>query len=343
LTTLVSLWELSLLLCLIALLGVAGLLAARLVSERRSSRREDFRKILLPALMRGDAPDVRQSRLARSVAANLTLELAEIVRGSDRETLLQAATSAGAGEELARRLRSRVAQDRLIAAEGLAMFPSYSGDVTRVALADPVPEVRLGAALALAQEGRAPAVGTLIRQLGIGTSENSMLAISLMRDLVKSDPHAVEALLYDLDLPDAVKLAATEALAESGAVDHAPLVAWMAEAAEDDRELRPRIIRALGWLGHPAGHDAILAGLQDNAWQVRAAAVEAAGRAMLRIAVPRLAELLGDHEWWVRFRAGEALCRLGTDGQQALHQVASGADPVAQVAAKATLAERRSA
>jgi HEAT repeat protein len=343
LTTLVSLWEFSLLLCFIALLGVAGLCAARLLSERRGRRRDELRKKLLPALMRGETPDVRPSKLARNVAATLTLELAELVRGSDREALLRAATAAGAAEELARHLRSRVPQDRLMAAEGLALFPDHRDDVTRVALTDPVPDVRLGAALALAQEGRAPAVGTLIRGLGIGTSENSLLVVSLMRDLVKADPHAVEALLYDLDLPDAAKLAATDALAESGAVDHGPLVAWMAEAAGDDPELRPRIIRALGRLGHPAGHEAVLAALHDSAWQVRAAAAEASGRSVLRLAIPRLTELLGDDEWWVRFRAGEALSRLGTDGRQALHHAASGTDSAAQVAAKATLAEQRTA
>jgi HEAT repeat protein len=343
LTTLVSLWESSLLLCLVAFIAVAGLLAARLVSERRSRRRENLRSTLLPALMRGEAPDVARSRLARSVAATLTLELAELVRGSDRDALIEAATVAGAGDELARRLRSRVAQDRLMAAEGLAMFPSFTDDVTRVALTDPIPDVRLGAALALAHEGRAPPVGALIRGLGIGTSEHSLLVVSLMRDLVRADPHAVEAVLYDLDLPDAAKLAATEALAESGAIDHAPLVGWMAEAAEDDPELRPRIIRALGRIGHPAGHDAVLAALADNAWQVRAAAAEAAGRSALQAAVPRLADLLGDDEWWVRFRAGEALTRLGKDGATALRTAAAGTNPVAQVAAEATLAEQRTA
>jgi hypothetical protein len=340
LTTLVSLWEFSLFLCLVALAAVAGLLAARLLSERRTRARDDLRRTLLPALMRGEACALSHSRRSRSVAATLTIELAELVRGSDREALIRAATAAGAAKELARRLRSRVPQDRLIAAEGLAMFPEYTDDVRRVALTDPVPDVRLGAALALAHEGRAPPVGALIRELGIGTSENSMLVVSLMRDLVKTDAHAVEALLYDLDLPDAAKLAATDALAESGTVDHAPLVAWMAEAAEDDPELRPRIIRALGRLGHPAGHDAVLAALDDSAWQVRAAAAEAAGRSALQSAVPRLAELLGDDEWWVRFRAGEALARLRDDGRRALDQAAAGTHPLAQVAARATIAEQ---
>jgi HEAT repeat protein len=340
LTTLVSLWDFSLLLCSVALLGVAGLLLARVITESSARQREVMRRKLLPAMIRGEAVDVGNSKLARRVAATLTLELAELVRGTDREALVTAATATGAAEELARRLRSRTPQERLVAAEGLAMFPEYAPAVTEVALADPSPDVRLGAALALAQEGRAPPAGELVRKLGIGTSENSLLVVSLMRDLVKTDPRAVEALLYDLDLPDAAKLAATDALAESGAVDHAPLVAWMAEAAGEDSDLQPRIFRALGRLGHPAGHDAILAGLGSASWQVRASAAEAAGRSALKAAVPRLAELLDDEEWWVRFRAGEALARLGADGRIALHRAAIDPAPTARAAAKATLAER---
>ena len=339
-TTLVSLWDFSLLLCSVALLGVAGLLLARVITEGSARRREDMRRKLLPAMIRGEVADVGNSKRVRRVAATLTLELAELVRGTDREALVTAATATGATEELARRLRARAPQDRLVAAEALAMFPAYTPAVTRIALADPSPDVRLGTALALAQEGRAPPAGELVRKLGIGTSENSLLVVSLMRDLVKTDPQAVEALLYDLDLPDAAKLAATDALAESGAVDHAPLVAWMAEATGEDSDLQPRIFRALGRLGHPAGHDAILTGLDSPSWQVRSSASEAAGRSALKAAVPRLAELLDDDEWWVRFRAGEALARLGSAGRLALHRAAIGPAPTARAAAKATLAER---
>ncbi len=339
-TTLVSLWDFSLLLCLIALAAVAGLLLARVIGEWRGKHRADWRRKLLPAMMRGETIDVGGSRLARSVAATLTLELTELVRGSDREALITAASSAGAGEELRRRLRSRAPQDRLIAAEALAMFPDHVDAVTQVALTDRSPDVRLGAALALAQEGRAPSAGELVRALGIGTREHSLLVVSLMRDLVKTDPHSVEALLYDLDLPDEAKLAATDALAESGAVDHAPLVSWMAEAAGEDSDLQPRIFRALGRIGHPAGHEAILGGLDSPSWQVRTAAAEAAGRSALSRAVPKLAGMLDDEEWWVRFRAGEALARLGAAGRLALHRAAIESAPAARAAAKATLAER---
>lgn len=338
-TTLASLWDASLLLCAVALLAVAALLLARVIGEGRVARREAIRRKLLPALLQGNTIETSDRTLTRKVAATLTIELAELVRGSDREAFINAAEATGAADELDRRLRARTAQDRLVAAEALAMFPSRRDAVARVALEDRNPDVRLGAALALAGEGRAPPVAELVRKLGIGAEENSLLVVSLMRDFVRTDPHAVEALLYDLDVPDAAKLAATDALAESGAVDHAPLVAWMAEASGEETDLRPRIFRALGRIGHPAGHDAILAGLDSDAWFVRASASEAAGRSRLSAAAKRLGELLEDEQWWVRFRAGQALTRLGSVGRLELHEASIGPNPVSRFAAKTTLAE----
>lgn len=339
-TTLTSLWEASLLLCAVALLGVAALLLARVIGEGRVARREAMRRQLLPALLKGDTVATADRGLARKVAATLTIELAELVRGSDREAFVNAAEATGAADELARRLHSRTAQDRLVAAEALAMFPSRRDAVAKVALEDRNPDVRLGAALALAGEGRAPPIADLVRKLGIGSEENSLLVVSLMRDFVRTDPHAVEALLYNLDVPDAAKLAATDALAESGAVDHAPLLAWMAEASGEETYLRPRIFRALGRIGHPAGHEAILSGLFSDAWYVRASAAEAAGRSRISAAAERLGELLDDEQWWVRFRAGQALTRLGSAGQLELHHAAIGSNPVSRIAAKTTLAEQ---
>ena len=339
-TTLASLWEFSLLLCSAALLALAILLFARVIAANRGDRREKLRKALLPAMLSGEAIDLGGSQLAKSVAANLTLELAELVRGNDRLKLIAGATAAGADEILMKRLRSHAPQDRLIAAEALAMFPEHTDAITQVALDDPNPDVRLGASLALAQEGRAPPPAQLVRALGVGSTEQSLLATSLLRDLARTDPRGVEALLYEADLPDAAKLAATDALAETGAVEHAPLVAWMASAAGDESELQPRIFRALGRLGHPGGHSTIISGLDSRIWQVRSSAAEAAGRAGLRTATSRLTELLDDEQWWVRFRAGEALARLGNEGRLALHQATLSASPVARDAAKITLRER---
>ncbi|MGI8943183.1 MAG: hypothetical protein ACR2FJ_02920, partial [Qipengyuania sp.] len=53
-----------------------------------------------------------------------------------------------------------------------------------------------------------------------------------------------------------------------------------------------------------------------------------------------LKQLLSDPEWWVRFRAGEALTRLGPVGADYLRAVVSSGHEPARTAASKILAER---
>ena len=340
-----ALWEFSLALCAIAAITLACLLVARILTEGRAQRREAERNrikpILLGAEMDEDFPAPRR-RLEQIEAMRMSVELAEFVRGSDRDALLRRAEQLGIRKTLHKQAVSRIAQDRLLAAEALAMFPEEAERVGSM-LDDRNPDVRLGAALAMAQNHVAPPARDLVARLGLGTTEHSLLIVSLMRDLVERDDEDVEAMLYDPSLPDAAKLAATDALAESGRVAQAPLVAWMAEAAAGETELLPRIYHALGRIGHPAGHRAIARGLDHADWQVRAAAAQAAGMTRFIGAIERLVQLLADDEWWVRFRAGEALARLGKPGIEALLQVTSDGHGLARQAARLTIAERMSA
>ena len=340
-TTLRALWDVSLILCTVASLTLLCLLLARIFSEGRERRRQLERERVKPLLLsHGNATAIVPScgALEKRAALHLTVQLAELVRGSDRDALLKNADRLGVRETLYRQSTSRVAQDRLLAAEALAMFPDETDRVCAM-LDDRNPDVRLGAALALAHNHRAPSAKDLVVKLGLGTSEKSLLIVSLMRDLVDRDAEDVEAMLYDAGLADAPKLAATDALAESGRVQHAPLVAWMAEAAEDDSQLLPRIYHALGRIGHPEGHRAIARGLDHPEWQVRAAAAQAAGMSRFTGAAGQLAEMLDDEQWWVRFRASEALGRLGKTGMETLARVAQAGSERSREAARLTLAE----
>jgi HEAT repeat protein len=344
LTTLMTIWQVSLALCSAAFLALVLILVARFFAERRNTRTETERRRIARMLMAPhlDAPVPPIRALEMEAAAQLALEMAELVRGPDRQALLANAEALRIPRTLLRSSVSRSAQDRLLAAEALAMFP-IGQDRVRQMLRDRNPDVRLGAALALAQNQAAPPAAEIVMRLGLGTSERSLLIASLMRDLVDADPASVQDLLSDQTLPDAAKLAAVDALAASGRIEHAPLVARMAEEAGTDYELLPRIYHALGRIGHPSGHAAILRGLSHPAWAVRAAAAQAAGANRLATAAEPLGALLGDDQWWVRLRAGEALWRLGTPGREVLTQVAASEQPLAREAAALTLEERRSA
>jgi HEAT repeat protein len=341
LSSLVALWNVSLLLCAVTLLALAGILLARLVAESRAARRAgERRRIAAYLLDDGQAfPAMPRGALERDAAAKVTLELAELVRGPERDALMMRAQALGVHKVLLRQSVSRSAQNRLQAAEALAMFPKGRERV-REMLRDANPDVRLGAALALAQNHAAPPARELVRQLSLGTRERSLLTASLMRDLVDYDPASVEELLADPEAPASTKLAALDALAASGRVEHAPLVAKMAEDIADDSDLLPRIHHALGRIGHPSGHSAILEGLANPAWEVRAAAAQAAGKNGLIPAPDALGVLLGDVHWWVRFRAAEALWRLGVRGHEVLERVAREGNTHAREAAAVTLKER---
>jgi HEAT repeat protein len=73
---------------------------------------------------------------------------------------------------------------------------------------------------------------------------------------------------------------------------------------------------------------------------VKATAAQAAGQLSLFDAAPMLAELLGDEDWWVRFRAGEALLKLGNTGLTILQDTARNAPETARDAATSILAEK---
>ncbi len=337
--SLTFLWELSLALCMLAAIALGVLVIARVLVERSGNRREAIRAELLPALLAGEGDANALLGIRLEIAANLTCELAELTRGSDREALLARAASMGVPHLLIRRLKSHSAQTRLTAVEALALFDQHVAE-TIAALDDINPDVRLAAALALAHRDDAPPIRVLVDKLKMGSEEHSLLLVALMSDLAERNPGEVAALLLDQDVPVEAKFVATEALAATGG-EYAPLLASMATEAAAEPELQPRIFRALGRNGHPIGIEAIITGLHSDEWIVRTAAAEAAGKLRASATADRLGELLADENWWVRYRAGEALLRLGPRGINALRQASSEENEFARSTASAILAEGR--
>ena len=336
---LVFLWEASLGLCAVAAGALLALVLARVLTARKAARREAIRAELLPQLLATDGP-ARQLHAERlDIAASLACELAELTRGSDRAAMLERASDMGVPGLLIARLKSRSSQVRLTAVEALALFDRHTAETTR-ALDDANPDVRLAAALALAHRGDGPPTRQLVEKLRMGSEEHSLLLVSLMSDLVERDAGEVAALLFERDVPVEAKIAATDALAEGGG-QYAPLLAFMAQQSAGEPDLQPRIFRALGRNGHPAGMGAVLSGLDSPESGVRAAAAEAAGKMGAASCAPRLGVLLADESWWVRFRAGEALLRLGPRGLAALREASCNEDETVRSTASAMMAEGR--
>ena len=122
-TTLTNLWFVSLALCLLAALALLVLIGARTAAVRSGEREQAARRTLLPRMLDGDPAALEPlTGLDLRVAADLTMELAEMTRGTERDTLLARAAALGVPGLLEKRLSARSAQTRLSAAEAIAMF-----------------------------------------------------------------------------------------------------------------------------------------------------------------------------------------------------------------------------
>ena len=175
----------------------------------------------------------------------------------------------------------------------------------------------------------------------LGSEEGSALAITIFQSAALTGVEDIKSLILAPETNAGVRMAAIEALVASGDYSVVPVIANLALNAADDAPELPRYLRALGFIGHPAARSAVMAGLSSAAFGVRAAAAEAAGRIALGDAADRLTELLDDGEWWVRFRAAEALLKLGTNGTECLRRIAREGSPRARDAAASMLAEHK--
>ncbi len=340
--SLLGLWELSIGLAVASLLIMMGLIAARIVSERREGRAAARRAILLPKLLSGEADlsHVLRGFASDGQSTDLIVELIAMVRGPERDRFVALASELGARDDLLRRLSKGSVRLKIGAAEALSFFPdALATDALDKALDDDAGEVRLSAALSLAKSDRAPPIRVLVERLSLTKSENSLLLISILQWIASEHPEEVESLLADDLVDPVVKAAGIDALAALGNFHAAPLINGLALAADEENEILARYLRALGTLRHPAGKPAALHYLGSATWWIRAAAAEAAGKIGVTEAIGKLDHLLGDPDWWVRFRAGEALAQLGTPGIEALRAAARSLSSDRQEAGALTLAE----
>lgn len=337
-----DLWVLSITLAVVALAIIAMLLIARIVAGWFAGPKEAARKYWLRALLgeSGPAERISWSPGSKSQLVELSTELIQLVRGSDREAFVARAEQLGVPRLLRKRLGKGSPRVRVAAAEALAQFPGdESLDELTDALSDPTPDVRLSAALSLAQLGHAPPVRELIAKLGIGTREKSRLVVALFREIGRSRRNEIEELLVLPDVPAGAKAAAIESLAASGDYRMVPTVNQIVLDAPQDSPELPRYLRALADFAHPAAEPAIRKSFASPNWEARAAAARAAGRIGLRDLGSELKDLLSDPEWWVRFRAAEALAALGEPGVALLRQATTEEEP-ARTAAARTIAEK---
>lgn len=284
--TLVHLWLITLGLAGLAVAVMLVLVVLRLIRMQLSRRRQRARSRMLPLILAAvDSEDnearLRAARKNPGVMADMAVELFELVRGDDSARYAALFERLGVLDVLRRRLARGDERARTLAAETLAFF---HGDIARkaldAALGDPSLDVRLAAAIALADLGTTPPLRRLVRMLDQGRADPSRRLVDLFRRMTGARAPELLEIARDRGLPTPVRAAFVEALATTGSYALVPAFAEIAGRAQEDGapELVAECVRSVGVLRHPGGWALVELALGSRDWQVRAEAAEAAGR-----------------------------------------------------------------
>ena len=232
-----------------------------------------------------------------------------LLRGGDRQRLMQMAELDGLLRTTLRRSQSWRAARRIDAIRLLQQFGSEAcvARLRELFTRDREYDVRMEAAFALAAIHALPPPRETIRILGMFDRKTNHLDSALLRALA---PHYTEQLqlLLDDPLSDDKRALVIDALGWS---ENLAVISLVAEAAKTDNpELRSAALRAAARLGNPSASKWVIPLLDDPVSFVRIQAANTSASLGLVEAVPVLKKALRDQNIWVRLRAEQALGEL---------------------------------
>lgn len=340
------LWAYALCLVAISIAGMTALVLRRLLRERGDARRLKNRQALIVALLTPNGePSGRAARLTAldgETAAETLLDVLTLVRGVERERIIETARDKGAPLILRRQLAKGCIRTRILAAEALGFFPeAETVRALRRAEYDLDARVQV-AALKSMIELRSPlSIDDLLARIPAEGGRRLSSLVGVLRLAVAAQPDEAIGALSRPGLAAPVRIALIDSLAATHASGSVDRIAALTD--DENIEIRAAAIQALGVLAHPRCASIIAKALSDQDWRIRLKATEAAGRLGLVEFSEPLCALLSDEIWWVRFRASEALAALGEKGIAALRAAASSGQDSARRAAALALLERAAA
>ena len=217
----------------------------------------------------------------------------------------------GAVDYLCRTLQRGRTQDRRRAAEALTAFgDAKSVHALRGAWRDSNDEVRFSALSASIGAGAGPSFEFALLALLTARRRNVAAAAAVLKKLSARCPEEAADWLTRVDLSPMFAIAMLEGLVGAGRHASSPALRIMT-VSNPHAGVRAAALNALAAQGPSEACGAIVAALDDCAWEVRVCAAKAAGKLRVREARHALTNLREDPNWWVRTRASDALEQLG--------------------------------
>lgn len=239
-----------------------------------------------------------------------------------------------------KKLRHRRWSERAQAASNLGFMGSPSAiQPLEAALEDPLLDVRLAAAHALARLGATDSVGAIMRHLALPAEWPLQRVSEILTEMGPQVSQTLINYLLKTDCTDAERMVAIRALGMLRAVDGIPVITKHLSHSSDD--VRAQSAKALGEMADPATGVALGMALNDSAWEVRAVAARALGNIRPMEAVQQLKIKLADPVWWVRHNAAESLYRFGEPGINALRASLQHSDRFVREISQQLLEEHR--
>lgn len=320
-------------------LGIKTFRSLRRLQTKRKNRRLELS--LDDSLTTGRVyPDLRRlDRRDGELLAILMIEYLSVLRGTEREHLVELAEEIGLVRRYYAWLGARNRWRKARAAENLGYFggPAAVSPLTKL-LSHPDETVRAVVARALARIGTPEAAGALARTLN---DPSELTRLRMAENLEKIGNLAVDPLLETLKNGEpGAQILCARILGNLRAEKACPLLreAMLASSLGD---VRAQAALALGRAGGgPGDVPALRRASEDEEWPVRAQVANALGMLGDVCSIPTLQKLTVDREWWVRLNASRALANIGPAGEQALAEILEGEDELARSRVAATLEER---
>jgi HEAT repeat protein len=275
--------------------------------------------------------------------SHLMIERIALLKGAEKERMLQLAADMGLVERYLGYLTLRRRWHRAKAAENLGYFggPRVASAVSAL-LSDGDETVRAVAARALARIGTDEAVRALARTLD---APSELTRLRVAENLERIGIPSIGPLVEALDAASRTTTDPYGAIMAARVLGH--LRAAQARdallrtlAAHENDELRAEAAQALGLIGVPDDVPDLLNASFDRAWIVRAQVASALGMIGEISVIQRLKELASDEAWWVRRNACSALANMGPKGEETLVELLKDGDRNAHDQVAATLETR---
>lgn len=210
--------------------------------------------------------------------------------------------------------------------------------ILQIGLKDRSYRVRFMAAEGLAQRDELPNPLNFFRLLNPPVSESSLRLAELFCHAGSDWLSSAIQLQRQGDLPPLFELPLIRAIGNRQLLEGYDL---LETAIEDlDPLIRQEAWRALTELQLPRTRMLLEKGFQDPDQEVRAFTIQCAGVLQAPESIPHLVSLLQKSDWWIQYRAMEALCQMGENGRAVLSELVIGDDEELSQLAISILMER---